>query len=106
MRPSCARLVDQPRVRCYVPAKIPKITKKFVAGRQARQVVLAASHGVGRVLALLSVLVPALLTAAAVPAAGPSDDYAEQSLETLLTRTNLHPRAFVEGHKMRLYYTN
>lgn len=48
----------------------------------------------------------ALLTAAAVPASSPSDDYAEQALETLLNRTNLHPRAFVEDHKIRIYFTN
>ncbi len=48
----------------------------------------------------------ALSTAAPVPASNPSGDSAEQSLATLLNRTNLHPRAFVEDHKIRIYFTN
>lgn len=48
----------------------------------------------------------ALSTAAPIPTSSPSDDYAEQALETLLNRTNLHPRAFVEDHKIRVYFTN
>src|ERR1700757_1540219 len=82
------------------------MTKKCEAGRQARRHVLQELDGVGRFLGMLSVLVVALLTAASVPASSPSDNYAEQALETLLNRTNLHPRAFVEDHKIRIYYTN
>ncbi|EEF62042.1 phospholipase D-like domain-containing protein [Pedosphaera parvula] len=80
--------------------------KKFEAGREARQHVLEELDGVGRFLGVLSVLVVALLTAVPVPASNLSDDYAEQALETLLNQTNLHPRAFVEDHKLRIYYTN
>src|SRR4051794_9301691 len=80
--------------------------KNFEPDREARQPVLEELDGVGRFLGVLLVLVVALLTAAPVPASSPSDDYAEQALETLLNQTNLHPRAFVEGHKIRIYYTN
>src|SRR5689334_4125011 len=103
---SRAWVFDQHRVRCYVPPKVPKMTKQFEAGRQARQHILQELDGVGRFLGVLFVLVVALLTAAPVPASSPSDDHAEQALETLLNQTNLHPRAFVKDHKIRIYYTN
>jgi phosphatidylserine/phosphatidylglycerophosphate/cardiolipin synthase-like enzyme len=49
--------------------------------------------------------VVALLSAASVAASSPSDDDAGQ-VAFLGNRTNLHPRAFVQDHKILVSYTN
>lgn len=82
------------------------MTKKCEVGRPARQHGLEELDGVSRFLGFLSALTVALLTAASAPASSLSDNYAEQALQTLRNQTNLHPRAFVEDHKIRIYYTN
>lgn len=81
------------------------MTKKFEVGSQARRHVLQVLDGVGRFLAVLSVLVVALLAAAPVAASSPSDDDGKQPAN-LGNRTNLHPRAFVQDHKILISYTN
>ena len=60
----------------------------------------------GRFLAVLSVWVVALLTAATAATASPPDDDTEQGFANLGSRTNLHPRAFVQDDKILISYTN
>jgi hypothetical protein len=81
------------------------LPKKLEADRQARQHVLQALDSAGHFPGVLPVLIAALLTAAPVLASRPPDVYADQPLETLLSQTNMRPGAFVEDHKIRLYYT-
>ncbi len=57
-----------------------------------------------RTLAGFSLLTAVLALAPAVLASGAADVYSYQSLETLLGRTNLAPRAYVTDQQIRLYF--
>src|SRR5579883_630008 len=96
-------------VRCYLPPEgIPEMIEQCADGPWAGRRVLQRLESFARFLGFFSLPVMALLIAAPAPApaSSASEDYAEQALETLLNQPNLHPRAFFEDHKIRIYFTN